>query len=198
MIHPVILCGGSGTRLWPLSRKDYPKQFSPIFGGESLFQASLRRYAGPGFAPPMVLSHSDFRFLVAEQLAGVGHPVGTEDGAEILLEPAARNTGPAILCAALRLAERAGEDAVMVVAPSDHVIRDVPAFLAAVEAGAEAAGQGRLVTLGSTPDRAETGYGYLELDAVPEAGAAPAALPVRRFVEKPDAQAAAEMLASGR
>ena len=198
MIHPVILCGGSGTRLWPLSRKDYPKQFSPIFGGESLFQASLRRYAGPGFAPPMVLSHSDFRFLVAEQLAGVGHPVGTEDGAEILLEPEARNTGPAILCAALRLAERAGEDAVMVVAPSDHVIRDVPAFLAAVEAGAEAAGQGRLVTLGITPDRAETGYGYLELDAVPEAGAAPAALPVRRFVEKPDAQAAAEMLASGR
>ena len=198
MIHPVILCGGSGTRLWPLSRKDYPKQFSPIFGGESLLQASLRRVAGAGFAPPMVLSHSDFRFLAAEQLAAVGQPVGTEDGAEILLEPEARNTGPAILCAALRLAERAGEDAVMVVAPSDHVIRDVPAFLAAVEAGAEAAGQGRLVTLGITPDRAETGYGYLELDAVPEAGAAPAALPVRRFVEKPGPEAAAEMLASGR
>lgn len=192
MIYPVILCGGSGTRLWPLSRRDYPKQFSRIFGEESLFQASVRRFTGPDFAAPMVLSHSDFRFLVLEQLSASGVRDAT-----ILLEPEARNTAPAILCAALHLEAQAGAEAIMAVAPSDHVIRDVEAFRAAILAGAEAARGGSLVTLGIRPDRAETGYGYLELSGVDDLQSA-SAVPVAQFVEKPDAQRAAEMLASGR
>ncbi len=189
MIHPVILCGGSGTRLWPLSRKDFPKQFSPIFGEESLFQAAVRRYLGGDFAPPVVLSHSDFRFLVAEQLSALGV---TE--AAILLEPMARNTAPAILAAALHLQSQGGDDDLMLVAPSDHVIRDVDAFLTAVEAGAQAAAAGKLVSFGITPDRAETGYGYLEIAERP---AATQAVPVNRFVEKPDAETAQKMLEAG-
>jgi mannose-1-phosphate guanylyltransferase / mannose-6-phosphate isomerase len=192
MIHPVILCGGSGTRLWPLSRRDYPKQFAQIFGPESLFQACARRFAGAGFAPPLVLSHTDFRFLALEQLAEIGMT-----GATILLEPEARNTAPAILSAALHLKARGCEDDAMLVAPSDHVIRDLGAFLAAVEAGAAAAAGGALVTFGIRPDRAETGYGYLELAETPQM-TPPAAQPVVRFVEKPDAASAAAMLAEGR
>ena len=192
MIHPVILCGGSGTRLWPLSRKDYPKQFSKLIGSESLFQSGLRRFSGPDFAAPVLLSHADFRFLVAEQLSELGVETAT-----ILLEPEARNTAPAILSAALLLAGRGQGAEVMVVAPSDHVIRDVPAFLAAVAAGERAAAAGRLVTFGIHPDRPETGYGYLEL-AEPAASGAPAAVPVASFVEKPDAARAAAMLDEGR
>lgn len=202
MIHPVVLCGGSGTRLWPLSRKAFPKQFAPLLGPESLFQASLRRLSGPGFAPPLVLSHADFRFLAAEQAAAAGVQAAT-----ILLEPEARNTAPAILCAAFHL-EAAGEgEALMLVAPSDHVIADVPAFLAAVEAGIPAAEAGRLVAFGIRPDRAETGYGYLEIGeagadpgAIPGSApaAVPVAIPVIRFVEKPDAARAEAMLAAGR
>lgn len=193
MIYPIILCGGSGTRLWPLSRKDFPKQFSPIFEEQSLFQASVRRYMGPGFAAPVVLSHSDFRFLVAEQLSATGVDV---DEATILLEPEARNTAPAILVAALHLDGIGAGDELMLVAPSDHVIRDVDAFLAAVHAGAEAAGAGQLVSFGIRPDRAETGYGYLELADRPD-GDTPRAMPVSRFVEKPDAATAEAMLAAG-
>jgi len=192
MIHPVILCGGSGTRLWPLSRKDYPKQFSRIFGEESLFQASVRRYLAPGFAAPLVLSHSDFRFLVAEQLSGIGV---TE--AAILLEPEARNTAPAILVAALHLEAAGKAEDLMLVAPSDHVIRDVDAFHAAVRAGAEAAEAGQLVTFGIRPARPETGYGYLALATAPR-DFLPRPVPVERFVEKPDAAAAATMLEEGR
>lgn len=191
MIHPVILCGGSGTRLWPLSRKDYPKQFADIFGGESLFQAAIRRCLGNGFAPPVVLSHSDFRFLVAEQLAGLG-----VDDAAILLEPAARNTAPAILAAALYLEAQGGGEDLMLVAPSDHVIRDAEAFLAAVHAGAAAAETGRLVAFGIRPDRPESGYGYLEVAKAPNGGA-PEAVTVRRFIEKPEPAAAERMLADG-
>ena len=192
MIHPVILCGGSGTRLWPLSRKDYPKQFSSIFGDESLFQASVKRYLAPEFAPPLVLSHADFRFLALEQLSQVGVSEAT-----VLLEPDARNTAPAILSAALYLAGQGQGADLMVVAPSDHVIRDVPAFMAAVKAGAEAASAGKLVTFGIQPSRPETGYGYLELAEAPDMDA-PQAAPVVKFVEKPDAPRAAEMLAEGR
>jgi len=160
MIHPVILCGGSGTRLWPLSRKDYPKQFSNIFGDESLFQATLRRYCGADFAPPLLLAHADFRFMVAEQAGCAGLAVGAGAGAAaILLEPAARNTAPAILAAALHLEAQGKGAEVMVVAPSDHVIRDVPAYLAALAVGEAAARDGALVTFGIRPDRPETGYG---------------------------------------
>ena len=192
MIHPVILCGGSGTRLWPLSRKDFPKQFSRLLGDESLFQACARRFTGAGFADPLVLSHADFRFMALEQIGDLGLTRAT-----VMLEPSARNTAPAVLAAALHLEAQGAGDELMLIAPSDHVIRDVPAFLAAVQSGARAAQEGALVTFGIRPDRPETGYGYLELaDAAACAGAE--AAPVQRFVEKPGAEAAAAMLAEGR
>lgn len=190
MITPILLCGGSGTRLWPLSRKSYPKQFVPLTGETTLFQASAARLSGPGFAAPLVLTGSDFRFIVTEQLAAAGI-----DPDAVLIEPEGRNTAPAVLAAALWL-ERSDPEALMLVAPSDHVVPDAAAFRAAVEAGAEAARAGRLVTFGIRPDRAETGYGYLELAEDPgDFTARPLAL--KRFVEKPDAAGAAEMLAAG-
>jgi mannose-1-phosphate guanylyltransferase/mannose-6-phosphate isomerase len=189
MITPVLLCGGSGTRLWPLSRKSYPKQFTRLTGDTSLFQASAQRLAGPGFAAPLIVTNSDFRFVVTEQLA----EAGVDPGA-ILIEPEGRNTAPAVLAAALHLAA-ADPEAVMLVAPSDHVIPDAAAFRAAIAAGLAAVEAGRIVTFGVTPDRPETGYGYLELSAQPDGSGAPVAL--TRFVEKPDAARAATMLAAG-
>ncbi|MBL9056513.1 MAG: mannose-1-phosphate guanylyltransferase/mannose-6-phosphate isomerase [Rhodobacteraceae bacterium] len=189
MITPVLLCGGSGTRLWPLSRKSYPKQFTRLTGDTSLFQASAQRLAGPGFAAPLIVTNSDFRFVVTEQLA----EAGVDPGA-ILIEPEGRNTAPAVLAAALHLAA-IDPEAVMLVAPSDHVIPDAAAFRAAIAAGLAAVEAGRIVTFGITPDRPETGYGYLELSAQPDGSGAPVAL--TRFVEKPDAARAAAMLAAG-
>ncbi|OED47235.1 mannose-1-phosphate guanylyltransferase/mannose-6-phosphate isomerase [Rhodobacteraceae bacterium (ex Bugula neritina AB1)] len=190
MITPVLLCGGSGTRLWPLSRKSYPKQFVPLTGGETLFQASARRLSGAEFAPPLVLTNSGFRFIVTEQLAGAGIDPGA-----ILIEPEGRNTAPAVLAAALRL-EASDPEGLMLVAPSDHVVPDAAAFRTAVKAGVAAAEAGQLVTFGIKPDRAETGYGYLELAKDP-GDFAPRPLGLKRFVEKPDAAIAAQMLASG-
>lgn len=186
-ITPVILCGGSGTRLWPLSRKSYPKQFAAFLGGESLFQASARRLSGPVFAAPIVITQSDFRFIVAEQLTAVGIDPGT-----ILLEPEGRNTAPAVLAAALWLADRAPE-ALMLVAPSDHVIPDAVGFRRAVVAGLDAARAGDIVAFGIRPDRAETGFGYLELTGPPHGAVAK----VVRFVEKPDAGRADALLEAG-
>lgn len=190
VIHPILLCGGSGTRLWPLSRKSYPKQFARIMGGESLFQASAKRLSGEGFAAPVVVTGDPFRFIVTEQLAAVElAPQG------ILIEPEGRNTAPAILSAALWVARR-DPKALMLVAPSDHVIPEADIFRAAVTAAAPRAQTGDLVTFGITPTRPETGYGYLELSAGSDAKAdSPQAL--ARFVEKPDAPRAAEMLAAG-
>lgn len=194
MITPVLLCGGSGTRLWPLSRKSYPKQFSPLIGDTSLFQASATRLAGTGFGAPLILTNADFRFIVTEQLAEIGI-----DPAAILIEPEGRNTAPAVLAAACWLAKTDpghGSDALMLVAPSDHVVPDAPAFRAAVQAGAKAARAGQLVTFGIKPTRAETGYGYLELAEDPgDFTARP--LQLKRFVEKPDAARAREMIAAG-
>ena len=189
MITPVLLCGGSGTRLWPLSRKSYPKQFATILGDETLFQASARRLSGAGYAAPIVVTGSDFRFIVTEQL----HSIGIDPGA-ILIEPQGRNTAPAILAAALHVAA-SDADALMLVAPSDHVVPDAEAFRQAVESGAEAARSGQLVTFGITPTHPETGYGYLELAQAPQ-GTAP--LPLTRFVEKPDAARAAQMVGDGK
>ena len=190
-ITPVLLCGGSGTRLWPLSRKSYPKQFVPLVGEETLFQASARRLSGPGYGAPLVLTGADFRFIVTEQLTAAGIDPGA-----VLIEPAPRNTAPAVLAAALWL-EAQDPEALMLVAPSDHVVPDPAAFRDAVATGVEAARAGRLVTFGIHPDRAETGYGWLELaDPLPEGDTGPR--PLLRFVEKPGADRAAEMLAAGR
>jgi mannose-1-phosphate guanylyltransferase/mannose-6-phosphate isomerase len=190
-IHPVILCGGSGTRLWPLSRKSYPKQFSDLMDGGTLFQASARRTLAPGYAPPVVVTNADFRFIVREQLATAGIAP-----AAVLIEPEGRNTAAAVLAAALWVAAR-DPDAMLLVAPSDHVIPDAAGFRAAVAAALPAAAEGRLVTFGIAPDRPETGYGYLELGG-PAQGDSDGPVPLRSFVEKPDAARAAAMIADGR
>ena len=189
MIHPILLCGGSGTRLWPLSRKSYPKQFAKLMGDESLFQASARRLSGDGFAAPVIVTGDPFRFIVTEQLAQV-----EQAAMGILIEPEGRNTAPAILAAALWIA-KTDPGALMLVAPSDHVIPDTDAFAATVQAAVPRAQSGDLVTFGITPTRPETGYGYLELAAGADAGAdTPQTL--ARFVEKPDADRATKMLAA--
>jgi len=187
-ILPVILCGGSGTRLWPLSRRSYPKQFSSLFPGGSLFARTLGRVAGPDYRPPLLLTSAEFRFIAAEQLSEAG--LGASG---ILIEPMMRNTAPAVCLAALTAA-RTDPETLMLVLPSDHLIADEPAFHIAVAEGAKAARTGEIVTFGIRPTRPETGYGYLELPAPP----ASAAAPFLRFVEKPDRARAAEMLATGR
>jgi len=190
MITPILLCGGSGTRLWPLSRKSYPKQFVPLVGDTTLFQASSQRLSGEGYSAPLVLTNSDFRFIVTEQLASIGIDPGA-----ILIEPTGRNTAPAVLAAALWL-NKSDPEALMLVAPSDHVVPDAEAFRQAVEAGVPAAQNGQMVTFGITPSHAETGYGYLELDTA-ELPDQPTPLRLKRFVEKPDAETAEKMFASG-
>jgi len=192
-ITPVILAGGSGTRLWPLSRKSYPKQFVPLVGNSTLFQAVARRLSGAtdsfAFTRPIILTNALFRFIVAEQLTQEGI-----DPAAILIEPEGRNTAPAILAAAMYLAKRQ-PDAIMLVAPSDHVVPDVGAFQEAVGKGLTAIERGDLVTFGIQPTRAETGYGYLEIASRPNGSGAPISL--TNFVEKPDAARAQEMLETG-
>lgn len=187
-IVPVLLAGGAGTRLWPLSRKSFPKQFSPLISDESLFQASTRRVAGPSFAPPLVVTGADFRFIVTEQIAEEGLSSG-----DVLIEPSPRSTAPAVLAAALWLT-RNDPDTLMLVAPSDHAIPDTAAFIACVEAGRSAAEAGELVTFGIKPTRPETGYGYIEVSGQTDCLGA---VPVKRFIEKPDAASAAKMLAAG-
>lgn len=190
-IHPILLCGGSGTRLWPLSRKSHPKQFVKFMGEKSLFQSSALRLNGAGLGKPSVVTHSDFRFMVTEQLAAVG--IVPRD---ILIEPSARNTAAAICAAALALEAKDG-DSLMLVAPSDHVIPDPDGFRATVIAASPAANEGQIVTFGIRPDRAETGYGWLELTSKPSDNFAPVAQPLSSFVEKPSAEAAEVLLKGG-
>ena len=182
---PVILSGGSGTRLWPLSREAFPKQFLRLAGDGSMLQDTWARVAPLASAPPIVVAGEEHRFMVAEQL----REAGCRDAC-ILLEPAARNTAPAIAVAALE-ACRDGLDPMLLVLPSDHVIGDVQGFRNAVAAAAPAAEAGRLVTFGIVPSGAETGYGYIKAMAGESMRA------VERFVEKPDAQTAAVYVASG-
>lgn len=191
MIYPVLLCGGSGTRLWPLSRKSFPKQFTALTGDETLFQAAAGRLSGPDVAPPAILTSSDFRFIVTEQLAAIGIDPGP-----ILIEPSARNTAPAILAAVLHVAATDPE-ALLLVMPCDHDVQDRDAFGAAIRAGIPAAEAGRIVTFGIRPTRPETGYGWLELAGQP-GSAGPEAIDLRRFVEKPGLDKAEAMLADGR
>ena len=190
MITPVILAGGSGTRLWPVSRKSYPKQFTQLVGKESLFQQTVARVSGAGFAPPTVLTAADFRFVVAEQLSNAG-----VNDAQIVIEPEARNTAPAILAAALMHEQT--PDAILLVCPSDHLMEDHKAFFAAVTAGRSAAKAGALVTFGVKPTHAETGYGYLELKSSPKSYE-PKPVSLRAFVEKPDAATAEAMVEGGK
>lgn len=191
MIHPVLLCGGSGTRLWPLSRKSFPKQFVKLVGEESLFQTSARRFCAPEFTPPTLVTASDFRFVVLEQLAAI--EIGA---AQVLIEPTAKNTAAAICAAALALEART-PGAMMLVVPSDHVIPDDSRFRDAVIAGTEAAQAGQIVTFGIRPSHPETGYGWLELSQAPDDACSPTPQPLRSFVEKPDLATAERLLAGG-
>ncbi len=186
MIRPVILSGGGGTRLWPLSRSGNPKQFHRLVGDQSLLQDTAQRCRGGQFSNALISTGEEQRFFVIDQLENVG-----VTPAAILLEPTPRNTAPAIAAAA-HWALACGEDDPLLVMPSDHVIRDSAAFHQAVEIAIPAALEGNLLTFGVHPTAPKTGYGYIQ--------AAPPEEPVRdviRFVEKPDAQRAEEFLADG-
>lgn len=183
-ITPVILSGGSGSRLWPLSRKLRPKQFLPVVGEDTLFQATLSRLHGlAGLQAPLVVCNEDHRFMVAEQLRALG-----ESSQGILLEPVGRNTAPAIALAALYAQRSQATDTLLLVLPADHVIADIAAFQQAVMAAIPFARQGNLVTFGIAPQRTETGYGYIQHDGNNR---------VLRFVEKPNATIAEEYVRSG-
>ncbi|WP_284160143.1 mannose-1-phosphate guanylyltransferase/mannose-6-phosphate isomerase [Xanthomonas citri] len=184
-VLPIILSGGSGTRLWPLSRESYPKQFLPLVGDKSMLQSTWLRAAPVAGHAPIVVANEEHRFMAAEQL----QQLGVKPSA-ILLEPKGRNTAPAIAVAALE-ATRDGADPLLLVLPSDHVIQNEAAFQAAVTLAATAAEQGKLVTFGIKPTAPETGYGYIKASAGAGASA------VERFVEKPDLATAQSYLASG-
>jgi mannose-1-phosphate guanylyltransferase/mannose-1-phosphate guanylyltransferase/mannose-6-phosphate isomerase len=189
-IVPVILSGGTGTRLWPLSREAYPKQFWPLVSQGTMLQETAARARAPGFAPPLVVCGEAHRFLVAEQL----REAGAED-ARIVLEPVARNSAAAIAAAAVLVGE-ARPDTVLWIMAADAAIADVPALRRALEAAAGAARAGHICTFGIRPTAPETGYGYIEVGA--PLAAAPGAQAIARFVEKPDAATAARFLADGR
>ena len=187
---PVLLAGGSGTRLWPLSRSQYPKQFLPLVGERSMLQATLERVAPlASEAEPLLVCNEAHRFLAAEQLRemGVANP-------GILLEPAGKNTAPALALAALEV-ERARPDAQLLVLPADHVIEDPVVFQRAVETGMAAAAEGAIVAFGIEPRSPETGYGYIRAEGQPDG--AGSALRIREFTEKPDAQRAQAFLEAG-
>jgi mannose-1-phosphate guanylyltransferase / mannose-6-phosphate isomerase len=197
MIHitPVILCGGSGTRLWPLSRAGFPKQFLSLTGNESLFQQAAQRLVALGaddiqVAKPLIVTGEEHRFLAAEQLREVGIEIGTA-----LLEPVGRNTAPGLILAALA-AQQNGTDPVLVVTPADQTVANSADFTLAMQQAVRVAEQGSIVILGITPDRPETGYGYIQTSPSLR-GEAEAIHPVQRFVEKPDSSTAQQYLAEG-
>lgn len=191
-VAPVILSGGSGSRLWPMSRAGYPKQFLALYGedGATMLQATAKRASGPQFAAPLLVCNEKHRFIIAEQMRQVNiEPSG------IILEPVARNTAPAVAVAALKLSE-SNPEGLMLVMPSDHVILDEAAFHQAVTLAAKAAEQGALVTFGITPTSPETGYGYIQRGSGWQ-GDVDGVYQVSRFVEKPDQSTAEKYLKAG-
>ncbi len=188
-IHPVILSGGSGTRLWPLSRSNLPKQFMAPLSGPTLLQKTVERVMGDAFAPPILVCHEDHRFIASEQLRAMN-----VSPARTILEPTGRNTAPAAAIAAL-LIEQEDPSGLMLILPADHLIDDNQGFLAAVQSGSKAADQGALVTFGITPNRAEIGYGYIH-QGEPVEGAA-GCFHVSRFIEKPDLPTAESFINAG-
>jgi mannose-1-phosphate guanylyltransferase / mannose-6-phosphate isomerase len=189
-IVPVILSGGSGTRLWPVSRESFPKQLWPLVSDRTLLQQTAQRARGPGFAAPIVVCNQEHRFLIAEQLRAVGI-----DNARIVLEPVGRNSAPAIAAAALLVAEDT-PDAVLWMMAADAAIADTEALHKSLAVAAQAARAGRVVTFGMRPTAPETGYGYIELGRALDD--APGTYAVAQFVEKPDAAAASRMAGDGR
>ncbi|MDR2837608.1 MAG: mannose-1-phosphate guanylyltransferase/mannose-6-phosphate isomerase, partial [Azonexus sp.] len=188
-ILPVVLSGGSGSRLWPLSREKYPKQLLPLVGEQSMLQATIARLDGLGeLAEPLLVCNEEHRFIVAEQMRLLGKR------GRALLEPVGRNTAPALTLAAL-WARQQGGDPVLVVMPADHVIADEPLFRAAVAHAAALAEAGMAVTFGITPDCPETGYGYIQQGAALAGDGA--AFQLARFVEKPDRPTAEAYLDAG-
>ena len=186
-IVPLIMCGGAGTRLWPASRENRPKQFLPLFGPLSTFQETIRRVSDPAlFGRPVVVTNAQYRFLVAEQLAAIGAE------ADILLEPVRRDSGPAIVAGAT-YALRRGDDPLVVALAADHVVTDPLAFAKVCATAGEAARQDRIVMFGVEPTRAATEYGYIR----PGVPLAPGLFGIERFVEKPDAETAARYVAEG-
>src|SRR5437868_941858 len=190
MIRPVILCGGAGTRLWPVSRQLMPKHMLSLIGDQSLLQQTAMRLTGAGFAPAIVVSAEDQSFLINRQLEEAGAPIEA-----ILLEPTARNTSAAATLAAVWLTS-SGRDELLLLMPSDHVILDREAFLEAIAAGKSHAEAGAIVTFGVPPTEASTQYGYIEAQGGP--ASSDGASPIARFVEKPSAEKATEYLATGR
>jgi mannose-1-phosphate guanylyltransferase/mannose-6-phosphate isomerase len=193
-IVPVILSGGSGTRLWPVSRESFPKQFWPLTSERSLLQETALRAIGPDFAPPIVVCNEEHRFMIAEQLRGIGIT-----DARIVLEPVGRNSAPAIAAAALLAdgeAAELGSGPVLWMMAADAVIADKQALLGYLQAAVAAVRSGRVVTFGMRPTRPEVGYGYIEIGTPLQE--APGVHAVARFIEKPDPATAAEFVASGR
>lgn len=189
VVTPVLLSGGSGTRLWPMSRALHPKQLQALGGDRTMLQETALRLAGAEFAAPMIVCNDEHRFIIAAQLQSVGlHPQS------IVLEPKGRNTAPAAAVAALMLRDRSA-DALMLLAASDHVIDDVKAFHEAVRIAANAAREGYLVSIGVMPTRPETGYGYIDRGA--ELKTVRGAFAVKRFVEKPDRATAERFIQGG-
>ena len=188
LITPVIICGGSGTRLWPLSRESQPKQFIPLGAGTSTFQQVLARVTDPAiFAPPIVVTNTEFRFTVADQLQRAG------TSADILLEPVGRDSGPAI-AVATEFAARRDREAILLVLAADHIVRDTGAFRRSCQQALSAAAQGHLVTFGVHPNGPATSYGYIRPGAKLDGSAVHA---VAAFVEKPDQATAARYVAEG-
>ena len=192
-IQPVIMAGGSGTRLWPLSRAGFPKQFLTLSGDTSLFQQAVARLQGLGaddiaVQPPLIVGNAEHRFLALEQMREQG-----VEPAAVILEPVGRNTAPALTLAAFAAMEN-GNDPVLVVSPADQTVTDAAAFTAALQSAVRVAASGAIAILGITPDKPETGYGYIRAAAPESEGAASK---VAQFVEKPDLATAEKYLASG-